>query len=167
MLWCGCLQDEGSITVRIMTKKPARITNPGSIFGILRNVLNRDASNYIGKIRMLMDQPEGNGACQPDSPSGCIGPPSMLQSCATPIQPAAYISALPLHHARGLKEGTVMHRANFLPAREPVKIFNHPCASASVSLRAIAVPPSPISFRDFHSRGCNCGMDCLSSRSFT
>lgn len=54
-------QDEGSITMRIMTTKAGRISNPGSIFGILRNCLSKDCADKIGKIRMLYDQPEGTG----------------------------------------------------------------------------------------------------------
>mmetsp|Transcript_16919 Transcript_16919/g.50518 ORF Transcript_16919/g.50518 Transcript_16919/m.50518 type:complete len:841 (+) Transcript_16919:117-2639(+) len=54
-------QEEGHVTLRLMTDKPARIINPGSVFSILRNLLQRDITT-IGRIRMLQDQPEGNGA---------------------------------------------------------------------------------------------------------
>lgn len=55
------VQDEGSVTMRIMTTKAGRISNPGSIFGILRNCLSQDCADKIGKIKMLYDQPDGTG----------------------------------------------------------------------------------------------------------
>lgn len=135
---CGCLQDEGSITIRIMTKKPARVTNPGSIFGILRNVLNRDASNYVGKIRMLLDQPEGNGARRPV----CLHCPRWrnaaitcdlvrLQFCLQLIISAPTLASCQGGEERGAASTGMAH---FLPAHDTVKIRNLPSATASFSL---------------------------------
>lgn len=70
------VQEEGHVTLRLMTDKPARIINPGSVFSILRNLLQRDITT-IGRIRMLQDQPEGNGAFE--------RPPPPLLPCHRPL----------------------------------------------------------------------------------
>lgn len=71
--WCAvpdgrqCLgaQEEGHVTLRIMAR-PGRIRGVGSVFGVLRNVLPGDGADSVGKIRLLVGQPEGDGAPFPD-----------------------------------------------------------------------------------------------------
>lgn len=48
------------MTLRMMAK-PGRIRGVGSVFGVLRNALPGEAGDSVGKIRLLVGQPEGDG----------------------------------------------------------------------------------------------------------
>ncbi len=49
------------MTLRMMAR-PGRIRGVGSVFGVLRNALSDEHANSVGKIRLLVGQPEGDGA---------------------------------------------------------------------------------------------------------
>ena len=48
------LQEAGLATLKVMSK-PGRITLPGHVAQIVRNLSGQDASNLVGRIRMLSD----------------------------------------------------------------------------------------------------------------
>ena len=45
-------QEVGAVTMRVMSR-PGRITQPGHIMTIVRNVVSAEAVNAIGRVRML------------------------------------------------------------------------------------------------------------------
>lgn len=47
-------QEEGLVTVRVMSR-PGRITQPGHVMTIIRNVVGQVAADAVGRIRMLVD----------------------------------------------------------------------------------------------------------------
>jgi len=47
-------QEEGKVTVRLLSKM-GRITQPGHIVGIVRNVVSLDAAGMVGRILMLKE----------------------------------------------------------------------------------------------------------------
>ncbi len=51
------LQEAGLATLKVMSK-PGRITLPGHVAQIVRNLSGQDASNLVGRIRMLSDGAE-------------------------------------------------------------------------------------------------------------
>ena len=56
MLCCSLItQEVGAVTMRVMSR-PGRITMPGHIMTIVRNVVSAEAVNGIGRVRMLDDR---------------------------------------------------------------------------------------------------------------
>ena len=51
------LQEAGLATLKVVSK-PGRITLPGHVAQIVRNLSGQDASNLVGRIRMLSDGDE-------------------------------------------------------------------------------------------------------------
>ena len=51
------VQEAGLATLKVMSK-PGRITLPGHVAQIVRNLSGQDASNLVGRIRMLSDGDE-------------------------------------------------------------------------------------------------------------
>lgn len=48
-------QEVGAVTMRVMSR-PGRITQPGHVMTIVRNVVSAEAVNAIGRVRMLDDR---------------------------------------------------------------------------------------------------------------
>ena len=48
-------QEVGLVTLRVMSR-PGRITQPGHVMTIVRNVVGADAVGAIGRVRMLADR---------------------------------------------------------------------------------------------------------------
>ena len=50
-------QEVGLVTLRVMSR-PGRITQPGHVMTIVRNVAGPEATSTVGRVRMLVDRKE-------------------------------------------------------------------------------------------------------------